>query len=407
MPVRLSIKELIRLLYQNSELIDLLFGRKESVLRSEILAGGEVAPERMETLVEAGIVRENAGFLSLDERILTFFQDFLEIGELSVGFIDDNVQALNENLDYYRQEPHPRYVRKIKATLQRIISVTHREIIKLHKAIDDTYRNEPNYKIKMQRLENFKNKRNDILGLIGETEKIYNDSKGLLVSIVDGELTGIIHQLRLSLKSNKDYLIEIQDQIIEYINKVREQQEVYRKCQYLRELKSRGELHHQTSFRSVVEAQRPVLFEKKAAPRTRVPLHFLRTDEGSRLLARVAARLRLEKSLQAQPRQRPIDESATEPERVLRINMDSLVAKFRDSGTDLFDFLVHFPYPEALGAVQLEDKLRLYIEIVMDYDHLLQFSDDFRHHHFINEKGQQQKIGFAVVHAKKAIHETA
>ncbi|WP_148661142.1 hypothetical protein [Flavisolibacter tropicus] len=389
-------------------MIDLLFGKKESILTSEILAREEVTLDKMEYLINSGIIHENNGYVSLDERLSTFFLDFLEIGEISIGFIDDNVQALNENLNYYRQEQNPKYVKKIKNTLQKIISITHREIIKLQKAIDDTYRNEANYSIKMQRLESFKIKRDTIIDLIEETEKIYQESKGLLVSIVDAELSSLLHSLRFSLKSDKDYLIEIQNKILEYINRVREQQVLFQKCQYLKELKNRGELHHQTNFKAVLERENLLLFEKRQVLKPRISLEYLRTDEGSKVLAKVAERLKLQ---QAKPIQdslhKTIDLEEAAPEKALKININSLVKKFAESNSNLFEFLVRFPYPEALGTITLEDKLRLFIEIVMDYDDALVINHDFDHYEFINVNGQKQKIGFALVYAKQDVYEPA
>ncbi len=50
--------------------------------------------------------------------------------------------------------------------------------MKLHKNIDDTCKNQSNYVIKLQGLDKYKRKRDDIINLIRESEQIISDAQG-------------------------------------------------------------------------------------------------------------------------------------------------------------------------------------------------------------------------------------
>src|SRR6185312_12193494 len=97
-----SIRDLVNLLYQSKDVIELLFGSKDSVNKSEILARNDMTDEKLTKLVTYEIIHENNNVIGLDDRITTFIEEFLEIGEVTTSFINDNIQSLNENLKYYR-----------------------------------------------------------------------------------------------------------------------------------------------------------------------------------------------------------------------------------------------------------------------------------------------------------------
>src|SRR5688572_26849471 len=137
----------------------MLFGNKDSVNKSEILAREDMTDEKLEKLVMYEIIHENNNIIGLDDRVITFIEEFLEIGEVTTSFITDNIRSLSENLKYYHIDTNPRFLRNIKRSLKKINSTTSREVMKLHKNIDDTYKNQDNYIIKLQELDKYKRKR--------------------------------------------------------------------------------------------------------------------------------------------------------------------------------------------------------------------------------------------------------
>lgn len=376
----------------------MLFGNKDSVNKSEILAREDMSDEKLEKLVTHEFIHENNNIVSLDDRITTFIEEFLEIGEVTTSFINDNIQALNENLRYYRIDNNARFLRNIKRSLKKIHSTTSREVIKLHKNIDDTYKNQANYVIKLQELEKYKKKRDDIINLIRESEQILSESQGFFNTIIDAELNSIVLELRYTLVRNRDYLTEIQSQIIDYINKIQYQAAIYKKIQRLKELKDYEELKYKTNFIQVVSDANALLFSKKQLMRTRISLDYLYTDQGYSLVAKVADRLRLLRAVERSPAGKITLSDEDTEETSLRLNVDALVSKFAESDSDLFHFVMNFEFPDQL-SISTEKRISLFVEISVDHDPGLYIhGEQFGHMQLENEQGQLLNVRYLKIY---------
>ena len=376
----------------------MLFGNKDSVNKSEILAREDMSDEKLEKLVTHEFIHENNNIVSLDDRITTFIEEFLEIGEVTTSFINDNIQALNENLRYYRIDNNARFLRNIKRSLKKIHSTTSREVIKLHKNIDDTYKNQVNYVIKLQELEKYKKKRDDIINLIRESEQILSESQGFFNTIIDAELNSIVLELRYTLVRNRDYLTEIQSQIIDYINKIQYQAAIYKKIQRLKELKDYEELKYKTSFIQVVSDINALLFSKKQVMRTRISLDYLHTDHGYNLVAKVADRLKLLRAVERSPAGKIALSGEDAEETSLRLNVEALVSKFAESNSDLFNFVMNFEFPDQL-SIGIEKRISLFVEISVDHDPgLYMGGEQFGHMQLENGQGQVQNIRYLKIY---------
>lgn len=378
----------------------MLFGNKDSINKSEVLARDDMSDEKLERLVLHEFVHENNNILSLDDRISTFIEEFLEIGEVTTSFINDNIQSLRENLHYFRIDNNNRFLRNIKRSLKKIHSTTSREVIKLHKNIDDTYKNQSNYHIKLEELDKYKRKRDDIINLIKETEQILSESQGFFLTIIDAELSSIVLELRYALVRNRDYLTEIQGQIIEYINKIQYQAEIYKKVQRLKELKDYEELKYKTNYVQIVAEQNAMILGKRPVLKTRVSLDFLFSDVGYSIASKVAAKLRLLNSVD-RPSAGKIGGMDDAPEESsVRVDVDALVDKFMESDKDLFTFLLQFPFPKKLGEVNIEKRISLFVEISVDFDKKISISDNFGYSDYLNNTCTQQ-IRYLLIYPNK------
>ncbi|MBN8651971.1 MAG: hypothetical protein J0L67_11120 [Cytophagales bacterium] len=394
----LSIRDLVNLLYQSRDVIELLFGSKDSVNKAEILARDDMSDEKLEKLVSYEIIHENNQTIGLDDRIVTFIEEFLEIGEVTTSFINDNIQSLNENLKYYRIDSNTRFLRNIKRSLKKISSTTSREVMKLHKNIDDTYKNQDNYLIKLQELDKYKAKRDDIINLIKESEQIISEAQGFFNTVIDAELNSIVSDLRYVLVRNRDYLSEIQSQIIDYINRIQYQAAIYKKIQRLKELKDYEELKYKTNFIDVVTGTRALMFQRRNPLKARVSLDLLYSDRGYTITRKLAGKLNLLRNHQQKPAGRMEDGfDANMLEESTSLNIDSLVEKFMDSRSDLFQFVINYKFPDKVGTLSLEKRISLYVGITIDYDHKLSISGKLGKMDYVNEKKQKLKLGYAII----------
>jgi hypothetical protein len=376
----------------------MLFGNKDSVHKSELLAREDMTDERLEKLVMYEIVHENNNIIGLDDRIVTFIEEFLEIGEVTTSFINDNIQSLNENLKYYRIDNNPKFLRNIKRSLKKISSTTSREVMKLHKNIDDTYKNQDNYLIKLQELDKYKAKRDDIINLIKESEQIISDAQGFFNTIIDAELNSIVLDLRYILVRNRDYLNEIQSQIIDYINRIQYQDAIYKKVQRLKELKDYEELKYKTNFVEVVVGAKAIMFQRRSVLKSKLSLDELYSDRGYAIARKVAAKLDLLRNSDRKPAGKMaagFDDNNREESSSL--NVAALVDKFMESDTDLFQFVMNYKFPKKVGELSLEKRISLYVGISIDYDNKLVISGRLAKIDYTNEKKQKLKLGYAII----------
>lgn len=354
--------------------------------------------EKLEKLVMYEIIHENNNVIGLDDRIVTFIEEFLEIGEVTTSFINDNIESLNENLKYYRIDNNVRFLRNIKRSLKKINSTTSREVMKLHKNIDDTYKNQDNYVIKLTELDKYKAKRDDIIELIKESEQIISEAQGFFNTIIDAELSSIVIELRYVLVRNRDYLNEIQSQIIDYINKIQYQAAIYKKIQRLKELKDYEEIKYKTNFIEVVSGTNGLMFQRRGLLKSRVSLDLLYSDRGHALAQKIGKKLHLLRNSNRMPAGKMVDGfDLSLLEESTSLNIEGLVNKFMKSDTDLFQFVINYKFPEKVGELSFERRISLYVGITIDYDDRLAITGKIAKMDYVNERKQKMKLGYAII----------
>jgi len=141
--------------------------------------------DKLHILLEFNVLRQNGVFLELDDQFLQFFEQILEVNEeINVFFINENLQSIHQNIIYYLQEnSEPRrynYLRQIKNALRKIGLIAIRNVVDLKRNIDNTFKNEPNYKIKKSKLEHLDVKRNDISTLINLADALISEIRNRL-----------------------------------------------------------------------------------------------------------------------------------------------------------------------------------------------------------------------------------
>ena len=220
MSLQVNVKDLLSNLYHNRGVIELLFGQRDQITVNELLSRDDITEEQYRKLISLDILFEYENIVSLNDSVVAMFEDFMEIGEVTPGFINDYINELKRYIGFYQEAREMRFLRSIKKYLKRINSTLTREIIKLQKNVDDTYKNESNYRIKLQKLEDYREKRDAIIQFIDKTNRVLDESRTMFNLTNDSELFGIVSSLKLSLIENLDFLIEIQTDITDFINKI-------------------------------------------------------------------------------------------------------------------------------------------------------------------------------------------
>lgn len=399
MALQVNVKDILSQLYHNRGVVEFLFANRENITVNELLAREDITDEQYQKLRSLDLLYEYENIVSLNDAVVAMFEDFMEIGEVTPGFINDYINELKRHIRFYQEVHERRFLRSIKKYLKRINVALSREIIKLQKNVDDTYKNESNYRIKLQKLEDYRQKRDTIIDFIKKTEEVIEETRGLFGMTNDTELYGIVNSLKQSLIENLDFLIEVQTDITDYINKIQFQLDVYVKVQRLKEVKDHGALHFRTNFTETVKALLPLRFNGIKGPRTKIQVGYLMTDEGYILCQRIAEKYKISRlmmrgmagKMQSNFKEKLVDNQ-------IKLDTEKLVGRFlAQNKLNLFEFLIQYKFPKAVGDVRLEDRMSLFVEIAMEYEKTLDFRYRLQAFEFVDDNQKTKKLWYTII----------
>lgn len=383
-----SLEELIRALDRERKLLYALFqDRKRLSFRYNLAK--ELATkkdESLEFLRRFGIIHESGDFVELEDVYLKFFEEVLEVNEeINVASVKESIGSLNAAIDYYQSEKNATrkwgYLKDVKRILRNIALTTLRNVIDLKRNIDNTYKNEPTFVVKKKKLVHLDEKRKDIAALINECEKVIDEKQAtFFLMAMDVELKETVTDVKLQLKEVYHNLLELDRQIINYLNLIEYQNRLFEKVQKLKYLRDQMLLETNTDIKAKMDARNPVWMEPRPRYTLKVSLSMLRTtDTGLKILQDVAkgkSNDRLRKGNLAEPLTK---EELTEQQKVQQtVDVREVKTAFMASGDNLFHFVMNYSgYRKQMAD---EEKLVLFCQIAAQYHDELVISEEYGRH---------------------------
>jgi len=389
-----SIKELIKSLDWSKDLLSEMFEKRNSFSYKYEMALEILEEDRIEKLIEKEVLRRNGAFLEIDEKYLQFFELVLEVNEqVSTAFIHENIQHVKESINYYLKEngsdKQYSYLKVIKSSLQKIGRITHRSIIDLNRNIENTFKTEPTYKVKIAKLENFDIKRKDIEFLIQQTEKLVTEEElTFFKAALDEELKRITNSLRIKLNEGRHNLIETQKQIINYLNQIKQQSEFIEKIRQIKYLRDQFELKSKTNFLEVLSNNNSVIFEPKSSYPLKLSIDYLQTDEAYQSILKISKKFTNGHKNIALAEAIEDSYLVTETEEEIFINLEEVKNGFMASGNNLYDFVQSYRFPK---DVSFEERLTFFCQMISQYENEFNIADTY------NKKNE---IEFVMVYPK-------
>lgn len=399
MALQVNVNDILSQLYQHRSVVEFLFANRENITVNELLAREDISQEHFQKLKSLDLIYEYENIVSLNDAVVAMFEDFMEIGEVTPGFINDYLNELTRHIRFYQEAREMRFLRSIKKYLKRINATLTREIIKLQKNVDDTYKNESNYRIKLQKLEDYREKRDTIIDFIKRTTDIVEETRGLFGLTNDSELYGIVNTLKASLIENLDYLIEIQTDITDFINKIQFQLDVYIKAQKLKEIKDHGALHFKTNFNEIVASINTIRYNGIKTPKTKIAVDYLYTDDGHVLCKKISEKYKLTRLMVRGLADRMgsnFKEKGLEQQ--IKLDTEKLVERFLgQTKSNLFEYLMDYKFPKAIGNVTFEERLSLFVEIAMEYQNSLDFKYRLQYYDYEDAQKNKKRLGYTLI----------
>lgn len=377
-----SIEELVKSLDREKELLKEMFAKRKSLsFRYDYaLEMTEYKEERIRYLIDYGVIRDTGDFLEMEDIYLKFFEDVLQANEeINVSFVRDYLNRLEENIDYYLKENNEQrkynYQREVKRCLKNIALTTVRNVMDLKRNMDNTYKNEPNYQIKKTKLVRLDEKRNNIALLIRESEKLIDEGQPVFFHVaMDVQMRNIVSDVKLQLNDSYHNLIEIQKQIIHYLNLIDYQNRILEKVKRLKYLKDQFLLEEHTDIRQILAQKNPVWMEPQVGYRVKLSIENLRTsDEAFLLIRKLTAKQKnvsqgLKQIAEAIPAEYLSDQSQT----IDTVNLQEIRNAFMASGSHLFYFVMNYHYRQ---EVPRSEKLIYFCQLASQYADELRFTD--------------------------------
>lgn len=390
-----SIHEIINTVAAARGLLTEMFEKRKilSFRYSDALALLKDDENRLKLLIEKEVIHQNGNFVELDARFMDFFELLLEANEeINTAVIDENIEYLHELMDYYLKERiatrKASYVRNIKITFQKIARTTIRNIMNLQTSIDNAFKHEPTYQIKIAKLESLDKKRINIQQLIDTTENlILHEERQFFQQATDDELNRILLELRRELQLSAHSLIRAQQDIINYLNQIKSQVILVEKIRRVKYLQDQFELRAKSNLAEVLEREHSILLEGTAPSSFKLSINYLNTDEARPIILKVMKNLQHRETIRSNEAGAFSDEDlASQSMYQETISLEETVGNYIQAQTeamwkdataqpeDLFSFLMRYPFRQEVSE---EERTTLFCQIVSLYESQFRISEEF------------------------------
>lgn len=377
-----TIEELVKMLDREKLLFrDMFEKRKSLAYRTDFaIEIVDYKKERIQYLIDHGVIHENGDFLEMEDVYVQFFEDVLDMNEeISVSSVREYIGSLKENINYCLEENNEHrkfmYQGNVRKILRKIGLRTLKNVVDLKRNVDVAYKQEPNYKIKKTRLKNLDEKRKGIKVLIQECEKMIDSQIVFFRMATHPEMQRTCMDVHNDFTEADHNLLEIEHQIIDYINQIEIQSALFKKIRRLKYLKDQLTWREDTNIARMLEDDNPLWMEKRPYNRVFLSLDMLRSNEDAYALIRKVAGKNRVRTL-SRTEAEPLDAEflSVNTELMASINLSEMWNAFKAQGNHLFAFIKDYPYKRERT---LNDHIILYCQMATSHSDELKFMDEY------------------------------
>lgn len=380
-----DIKELVSTLKREEKLISEMFAKRKS-LPYQLNYARELVDydeNRIDFLIQHSVINENGNLIELDDLYREFFEQVLDVNEeINLSYINENIKNIKDNINYYFNENNENrkyaYLRIIKKTLKKIGVTTLRSVVDIRRNIENTFKNEANYKNKQLKLKNLDNKRVTVNDLIKQTINLVdNDEFTFFNEATDEELLRIILNLKDQLNQSSHNLIEIEKQIIDYLNQIKLQEKFVEKLRKLKYLKDHFLIQAETDIKHILSRKNDTVFDNTITEPLKLSIEHLLNDENARLSILKIAKQHSERKntipLLAEKISNDFLEDSVEEEVI--IDLEEVKNGFVASSDNLFNFVLNYNF---IKEIDFNERVTIYCQMVSQFENELIIEDNFQ-----------------------------
>lgn len=391
-----SIEELTKTLSREQGLLSEMFEKRKLMkfplgIAIDLVGGNE---QRLKKLVDYGVIVESGNALEIESDYLNFFEEVLNVNEeISVLSVQECINTLKENIGYFLQETNPNrkagYQDSVRQLLKKTGFRTLKNVVDLKRNMDNTYKQEPNYVIKKKKLQNLDEKSNSIRTMISECEKLMDNEHAFFIMANDPHMAKTCSDVKHDFVEAYHALMEIDRQIISYINQIDLQNQLYKKIRKLKYLQDQLLIKTDTNLVKVLEERNPLWMESRQYNKIRLSLEMLReNNQVVKLLRRIAERDGIQKTSRTEAVPLTEDDLQEHIRQLKEVDSAEVWNAFLASSYNLFDFILKYDYKVKRS---IEEHATLFCQLVILHP------DECR---ITSEYAIYQDIEYPVIYAK-------
>lgn len=391
-----TIEELTKTLSKEHELLAQMFDKRKLMKFSpsfalDLVNGNE---SRLRKLIDYGVLVENGNSLEIESDYLNFFEEVLNVNEeISILSVQECINTLKEYIGYFLQESNAsrkaNYQDNVRHMLQRTSLRTIKNVVDLKRNLDNTYKQEPNYLIKIKKLDVLDQKSKSIRSMIKECEKLMDNEKAFFNMANDPHMAKTCNNVRHDFSEAYYALMEIERQKIVYINQIELQNRLCKKIRRLKYLQDQYTIKEDTNLLSVLESINPLWMEPRTYSKIKLSIEALQqNDQITALLIKIAERNGIKKRARVEAEPLSLEDLEEHIQEIYGINPDEVWSGFLASGYNLFDYILRYNYKMERT---IEDHASLFCQIVILHP------DQYR---MTGEYATYQDIEYPIIYAK-------
>lgn len=398
-----DLRFLLNELYKGRDLLNDLFENRNvaSFTQELALKSANTDEDTIEQLRKLNIINLNGNYLAINGLYSEFFEEVLDTNEeINVELIQKTIGEIKKNIVYHRetnsQSEKLKYLNKVKVALRRIQRVISKSIEDLNRNINNTFKTEPDYKVKKLKLDDYEQKRKEIVQLMEDTQNLIEKKELIFFKTdTDIELHRIKTDLLLLLQQSAHDLIATETLILDYLNQVESRSYFISKLNQLMYLIEQYEIksEEKSNFIALIAQNQDVIYQPKPSYSLKLSLRQLQEDEVYLLIQQIVNKENADSLPKKQVKSAgKVSQTEQQPEfeENTAINLFELNQNFisNNSLSDLFNFvlLYDFTRPMPLG-----ERLTIYCQMISF------FNNDY----VIDERYlNYENIEYAVVYPK-------
>ena len=365
-----NIEELTKTLSREQSLLSEMFEKRKLMkfpigLAIDLVGGNE---SRLRKLVDYGVLVATSNNVEIESDYLNFFEEVLNVNEeISVLSVQECINTLKEYIGYFLQETNVNrkagYQDSVRQLLKKTGFRTLKNVVDLKRNVDNAYKQEPNYVIKKKKLQNLDEKSNSIKSMIRECEKLMDTEHAFFLMANDPHMSNTCSNVKNDFVEAYHALMEIDRQIIVYLNQIDQQNKLYKKIRKLKYLQDQLMIKTDTNITQVLEDISPVWMENRQYSRIRLSIEMLsRNDDVIKLLRRIAERSNIQKTLRTEAEPLTDEELQEHVQQLNDVDSTEVWNAFLASGYNLFEFILNYDYKVKRS---IEDHATLFCQLVI------------------------------------------